>query len=140
MTLKHEVTIIERYCLSLKKVINPSVRMNKNFQKKMNFFENKKFNYWKYLSTMSEDQETSNTIFEDDSIINTVVKQISYYCDKDKNQMISVFDIKNNIFLYCNDSFKNILGYNTNDIIRGGWEFWYKKIDPGEACIILNSE
>ena len=87
---------------------------------------------------MSEDQETSNTIFEDDSIINTVVKQISYYCDKDDNQMISVFDIKNNIFLYCNDSFKNILGYNTNDIIRGGWEFWYKKIDPGEARNIRN--
>jgi len=87
---------------------------------------------------MSEDQESGIMIFQNDSNIKSVVKQISYYGEKDKNLMISVFDIKNNKFLYCNDSFKYVLGYNTNDIIKGGWEYWYKKIDPGEARNIRN--
>jgi DNA-binding CsgD family transcriptional regulator len=87
---------------------------------------------------MSEDQHSGIMIFENDSNIKKVVKQISYYCEKDKNLMISVFDIKNNLFLYCNNSIKYVLGYSTNDIIRGGWEFWYKKIDPGEARNVRN--
>jgi DNA-binding CsgD family transcriptional regulator len=90
------------------------------------------------MPTMSENQESGIMIFKNDSSINKVVKQISYYCEKDKNLMISVFDIKNNNFLYCNDSFKYVLGYNINEIIRGGWEFWYKKIDPAEAGGIRN--
>jgi DNA-binding CsgD family transcriptional regulator len=87
---------------------------------------------------MSEDEESGIMIFQNDSNIKTVVKQISYYGEKDKSLMISVFGIKNNKFLYCSDSFKYVLGYDTNDIIRGGWEFWYKKIDPGEARNIRN--
>lgn len=88
---------------------------------------------------MSEDQESGIVIFKNDRNLKTVVQQISYYCEKDKNLMISIFDINNNKFLYFSESFKYVLGYNTNDIIGGGWEFWYKKIDPGEARSIRNN-
>ena len=75
---------------------------------------------------------------EPESLIQTVVKNISSYCKEDRNLMISVFDIKKNRFLYCNDSFKNIMGYDPDEIIRGGWDFWYKKMNPDEARIIKN--
>jgi len=67
---------------------------------------------------MSENEESGIMIFKNDSNIKKVVNQISNYCEKDKNLMISLFDIKNNKFRYCNDSFKYVLGYNNNDIIK----------------------
>ncbi len=73
-----------------------------------------------------------------ENLVQSVVEFISSYCKEDKNLMISLFDIKKNKFIYCNDSFKSILGYNADKIIRGGWEFWYKIIDPDEAGTIKN--
>jgi DNA-binding CsgD family transcriptional regulator len=87
---------------------------------------------------MSGDQELNYIKVENDSLIEDALGQISSYCEEEKNLMISVFDIKKNKFLYCNESFKNVLGYNTEEIIRGGWEFWYKKINLDEAGIIKN--
>jgi DNA-binding CsgD family transcriptional regulator len=87
---------------------------------------------------MSGDQELNYITVENDRLIQDALGQISSYCEEEKNLMISVFDIKKNKFLYCNDSFKNVLGYNTDEIIRGGWEFWYKKINPNEARDIKN--
>ena len=83
-------------------------------------------------------QKPGNITVEPENLIPTVVKFISSYCQEDKNLMISVFDIKINKFLYCNDSFKNVLGFNADEIIQGGWEFWYNRINPNEARIIKN--
>jgi DNA-binding CsgD family transcriptional regulator len=83
-------------------------------------------------------QKPGNITVERENLIQTVVRNISSYCEEDKNLMISLFDIRNNKFLYCNDSFRNVLGYETDEIIRGGWEFWFKKINPNEARIIKN--
>ena len=87
---------------------------------------------------MSAKQEPYNISIENEGLTQAVLQQISSYCEDEKNLMISLFDIKRNKFLYCNDSFNNVLGYNTDEIISGGWEFWYKKIDPDEARSIKN--
>lgn len=87
---------------------------------------------------MFEIQKPGNFTIEPENLIQSVVKHISSYCKEDTNLMISVFDINKNKFLYCNGSFKNVLGYKADEIIRGGWEFWYKKINPDEAGIIKN--
>lgn len=83
-------------------------------------------------------QKPGSITTEPENLIQTVVNHISLYCKEDKNLMISVFDIRKNQFLYCNDCFKSILGYKADEIIRGGWEFWYKKMKPEEAGIIQN--
>jgi DNA-binding CsgD family transcriptional regulator len=83
-------------------------------------------------------QKPDNLTTEPEKLIQTVVNHISSYCTEDKNLMISVFDIKKNQFLYCNDCFKSILGYKADEIIRGGWEFWFKNMRPNEAGIIKN--
>ncbi len=83
-------------------------------------------------------QEPGIITVEKENLIQTVVNYFSSYCQEDKNLMISVFDIKKSKFLFCNDSFKNILGYKSDEIISGGWEFWYNKINPNEARIIKN--
>jgi DNA-binding CsgD family transcriptional regulator len=88
---------------------------------------------------MSVVQQSGIISVEKENLIQTVVNHISSYCREDKNLMISVFDIKKNKFLFCNDSFKNILGYNADEIISGGWEFWYKKINPVEARVIKHA-
>lgn len=87
---------------------------------------------------MSVVQQSGIISVEKENLIQTVVNHISSYCREDKNLMISVFDIKKNKFLFCNDSFKNILGYNADQIISGGWDFWYKKMNPNEARVIKN--
>jgi len=84
-------------------------------------------------------QEPHIITIEKENRIQSVVKYFSSYCQEDRNLMISVFDIKKNKFLFCNDSFKNILGYKSDEIISGGWEFWYKKIKPKEALIIKHA-
>jgi DNA-binding CsgD family transcriptional regulator len=83
-------------------------------------------------------QKPGNIMVEPENHIQNVVTNISLHCEENKNLMISVFDIKKNKILYCNDSFKSILGYKADEIIRGGWEFWYKKINPDEAGLIKN--
>lgn len=83
-------------------------------------------------------QKPGNITVEKDSLVQSVVKYFSSYCQEDKNLMISVFDVKKKKFLYCNDSFKNVLGYDPDEIIRGGWDFWYKKMNPNEARVIKN--
>lgn len=78
-------------------------------------------------------QKPDNLMVENNNLIQNILKQISSCCEEEKSLMISVFDIKRNKFHYCNDSFKNVLGYNSREIINGGWEFWYKKINPAEV-------
>ncbi len=75
---------------------------------------------------------------EKDNFVQHILQQISLCCKKETNLMISVFDVKGNKFLYCNDSFVNILGFSKNEIINGGWEFWFKQIDPSEARNVKN--
>lgn len=87
---------------------------------------------------MDINQEPDSITLEKENLIQNVMTDISSCGEEDKNLMISVFDIKKNKFLYCNNSFRNVLGYNTDEIIRGGWEFWYKKMNPDEARIIKN--
>lgn len=93
----------------------------------------------KELSAMYAVQEPDIIVIEKENLIQSVVTYFSSHCQEDRNLMISVFDIKKNKFLFCNDSFRNVLGYNADEIIRGGWEFWYKKINPNEARIIKHS-
>ncbi len=75
---------------------------------------------------------------DQENLIQTVVRHISSFCEEDRNLMISIFDIRKNIFLYCNDTYTNLLGYKSDEIIQGGWAFWYNKINPVEARIIKN--
>ncbi|WP_222852026.1 response regulator transcription factor [Cyclobacterium plantarum] len=49
-----------------------------------------------------------------------------------KYLMVSVFDLGKKKFLFHNDSFKNILGYSSEVMEKGGWEFWFQKIKPME--------
>ena len=87
---------------------------------------------------MFANQIPANINVENDSLIQSVLKQISFYCKEGKSLMISVFDVKKNKFLFCNDSVKTILGYSSKEIIAGGWEFWYDKINPDEFGKIRN--
>lgn len=87
---------------------------------------------------MDINQEPDSITLERENLIQNVIADISSCGEEDKNLMISVFDIKKNKFLYCNNSYRNVLGYNADEIIRGGWEFWYKKMNPDEARIIKN--
>ncbi|SHM84766.1 regulatory protein, luxR family [Cyclobacterium lianum] len=52
--------------------------------------------------------------------------------------MVSIFDTGRKKFLFHNDTFKSILGYNTDEMTNGGWEFWFKKIKPVELKSISN--
>ena len=87
---------------------------------------------------MSANQEPNNLPVENGGLNQAVISQISSYFEEEKYLMISIFDIKKNKFLYCNESFKNVFGYNTDEIIRGGWELWYTKINRNEAGGIKN--
>ncbi|MFO7824650.1 MAG: LuxR C-terminal-related transcriptional regulator [Cyclobacterium sp.] len=53
-------------------------------------------------------------------------------CEGEKNLMVSVFDKGKKEFLYLNDSFNTILGYSKQEMVRGGWDFWFQKIKPEE--------
>lgn len=75
---------------------------------------------------------------EKESLIQTLLSRISSYCEEDKGLMISVFDIKKNIFLYCSNSYNHVLGYKIEDIINCDWNFWYNRIKPDEAQILKN--
>ena len=60
-------------------------------------------------------------------------RQFSSDYNGEKNLMISVFGLKRNKLLYCSKSFKEILGYDRDDMNNGGLTFWYEKIDPAEV-------
>ncbi|PVW14626.1 LuxR C-terminal-related transcriptional regulator [Marixanthomonas spongiae] len=78
---------------------------------------------------------THNNNIPLDPSIAGVLKQISLIC-KDQHQiMVSVFDVKQKLFLFCSDSFEKILGYSGNTVGLGGWKFWQRKIDPGHIKI-----
>lgn len=87
---------------------------------------------------MYANHKPTNGTAETNSHFQTVLAQISSCCKEEKNLMIGVYDVFKNNIIYCSDAFRNILGYETKDIIKGGWEFWYKKINPAEAGEIKN--
>lgn len=83
-------------------------------------------------------QELKFRTEEKENFIQTLLSGISSYCEEDKGLMINVYDIKKSIFLYCSDSYRNVLGYKIEDITGGGWEFWFGMIKPGEAQLLKN--
>lgn len=80
----------------------------------------------------------TNGTAESNSLIQTILLQITQCCEKEKNLMIGVYDVFKNKILYCSEAFRHVLGYETKEIITGGWEFWFKKINPAEAREIKN--
>ncbi|WP_162339613.1 LuxR C-terminal-related transcriptional regulator [Cyclobacterium salsum] len=62
------------------------------------------------------------------------IQALSTCCEGEKNLMVSVFDKRSKEFLYHNDSFKSILGYSRQEMVRGGWDFWFQKIRPDELA------
>jgi len=85
---------------------------------------------------MSVNHKPTNGTTETNSLIKAVLMQIYRCCREEKNLMIGVYDLFKNKILYCSDSFEKVLGYETKEIIKGGWEFWYEKIIPAEAIEI----
>ena len=64
--------------------------------------------------------------------ITNTIEGISQICEGKGNLMISLYDLNKCQFVYCNDSFKNVLDYNPVEILEIGWQFWYKNIHPSE--------
>tara|TARA_R110002020_G_scaffold150965_2_gene327851 strand:- start:1469 stop:2155 length:687 start_codon:yes stop_codon:yes gene_type:complete len=64
--------------------------------------------------------------------ITSAIDGISKICEGQGNLMISIFDINKYQFRYCNDSFKNVLGYTDTEILKIGWKFWFQNIHPSE--------
>lgn len=75
-------------------------------------------------------------LLEEDSLIQEVKTHVSSLFEGAVRLMISVFDVERNQFLFCNDAFFNILGYRPDELIGGGWPFWYKLVRPGESIIL----
>ena len=50
---------------------------------------------------MFANQIPANINVENDSLIQSVLKQISFYCKEGKSLMISVFDVKKNKFCFA---------------------------------------
>ncbi len=82
---------------------------------------------------MYADQKPTRIKSDSDSFLQNVLNQISNCCTEEKNLMISVFDVINNKFLFCNDSFNKVLGFSNKEMMDGGWEYWYKKMNPEEV-------
>ena len=60
------------------------------------------------------------------------IQKLSNCCEKEKNLMVSIFDMGTKEFLYHNSCFKSILGYTKKEMTIGGWDFWFQKIKPDE--------
>ncbi|GAA4272679.1 helix-turn-helix transcriptional regulator [Aquimarina gracilis] len=53
-------------------------------------------------------------------------------CELSKNLIIAIYLIRENRFLYCNKVFESVTGYNTQQLICGGWNFLYSIIPSRE--------
>lgn len=62
-----------------------------------------------------------------------IVKASSY-----SNIMVSIYLIKKDSFLYCNEAFKKSIGKNYEKLLENGWEFWFSLIDTNESVQVKN--
>ena len=76
-------------------------------------------------------------IVDDVAISWTQIKEkIIKICECSQNIMISIVDVKQDVFLSSSYSFFSSLGYDSDTIITGGWKFWFDLIDPREVGIV----
>lgn len=71
-----------------------------------------------------------------DDFIGDVIGKISSICYEGKNVMVSVYDILNSRFIYFSDSFQNIWGYSCEELCKGGWTYWWDRIDTSQVAIV----
>ncbi len=59
--------------------------------------------------------------------------------ERSKNLMVVLYLIEKDQFLFCSDSFRNIVGNDSVRMIREGWDLWFSIIDEGESSGIRDS-
>ena len=68
--------------------------------------------------------------------IGEIIGKISSNSYQGKNVMVSVYDILNCRFIYFSDSFQNNLGYSCEELCKGGWKFWWNRIDTSQVSMV----
>ncbi len=71
-----------------------------------------------------------------DDFITALIEGISSICYGGKNVMVSIYDILNSRFIYCSDSFQNSLGYSCEELCKGGWKYWWTRIDISQVSMV----
>ncbi|HZJ20278.1 MAG TPA: LuxR C-terminal-related transcriptional regulator [Pricia sp.] len=71
-----------------------------------------------------------------DDLIAVVIDKMYSICHEGKNVMVSIYDILNDRFIYCSDSFQNNLGYSCEELCNGGWKYWWERIDTSQVSVI----
>lgn len=71
-----------------------------------------------------------------ETVFTSEISKIVNTCDELKNLMISIYLIEEDRFLYSNSIFKSLLGFEPNELIDGGWCFWFSLISPCEVATI----
>ena len=83
-----------------------------------------------------KNKENHRETLEKEYTWDEIKKKIFRVCECSKSIMIAMFDIRKKAFLNCSNTFKSILGYDSETILSEGWKFWYNLIDPREAEIV----
>ncbi len=73
-----------------------------------------------------------------EAVLTSEISKILNTCDDTKKLMISIYLIKEDRFLYCNRVFEHVLGFNSNRLIKNGWDFWFSLIIQNEVAQIKN--
>lgn len=74
----------------------------------------------------------------DEPIFTAEISKVFTTCDDAKRLMISIYLIEENRFLYSNKVFRKLIGFHSNDLLYGGWDFWFSFIIPNEATQVKN--
>ncbi len=74
---------------------------------------------------------------DEDSLLSKI-SDITSACDCLNDMMVSIYLIKKKQFVYCNDAFKKTVGINCNELLKGGWDYWFSLIDTKESLQVKN--
>ncbi len=61
------------------------------------------------------------------------ISDLMYACDCLDNLRISINDIESDNFMYFNNALREIIAFDNQKLIDGGWHFWFSIIDPMES-------
>lgn len=73
-----------------------------------------------------------------ENVLMSRVFKVMEACEYSENLMIGISLMENNHFLYCNHKLKNVIGKDYVKLLKGGWDFWFSRIDSKEAIGVKN--